>query len=190
MAISDARSGTRYDSIQILRAVAALAVVVFHAGQRVAVPFGVGQAGVDIFFVISGFVMWIVSDNGKTPIEFIRARILRIVPLYWVATLLMAVGAWLGLFPRMRVAWDDLLASLFFVPYYSLSSTKEIVPVLRQGWTLNYEMFFYVSFALALMLKRSIQIPVLVLWFIALSICGLISSSHGIVLSFCQIPSF
>jgi exopolysaccharide production protein ExoZ len=90
-----AKADTRFVSIQILRAVAALAVVVFHAGQRIAVPFSVGQAGVDIFFVISGFVMWIVTDNGKTPTEFIRARIFRIAPLYWIATLLMALGTWL-----------------------------------------------------------------------------------------------
>lgn len=138
------------NSVQYLRAVAALAVVVFHAGERTGLHVTIGAAGVDIFFVISGFVMYLTSTRRPvTPGRFMLDRIKRIVPLYWIATGVMIAGAWVGLFPNLVLEPVHALASLFFIPMQSPSS-GEVWPVLVQGWTLNYEMFFYLIFAASL----------------------------------------
>ncbi|BCH23902.1 acyltransferase family protein [Mesorhizobium sp. L-8-3] len=145
----------RLYGIQYLRAVAALAVVVYHATDRTGSRFTVGAAGVDIFFVISGFVMWTLAETRPTtPLRFYRDRTLRIAPLYWLVTMVMVAGALAGLFPRVRLTLDHVLASLLFIPHRS-PSNGELWPLLVQGWTLNLEMFFYLIFGLVLLLPRS-----------------------------------
>lgn len=140
--------------IQYLRAFAALAVVVFHAAERSSEHFVIGAAGVDVFFVISGFIMWVISERKPlTPQRFLLDRIRRIAPSYWLVTMIMIAGALAGLFPNLRLAAGHVLGSLFFIPVHS-PSTGEIWPVLVQGWTLQFEMFFYVVFAGALFLPR------------------------------------
>jgi len=141
--------------IQYLRAFAALAVVVFHAAERTGGHFAIGAAGVDVFFVISGFIMWVISDRRPvTPQRFLLDRLKRIAPSYWLVTGIMVAGALAGLFPNLQLSAGHLLGSLFFIPVRS-PSTGEIWPVLVQGWTLNFEMFFYVLFAGALFLPRA-----------------------------------
>ncbi|WP_413710121.1 acyltransferase family protein [Rhizobium sp. Rhizsp82] len=141
--------------IQYLRAFAALAVVVFHAAERTGGHFAIGAAGVDVFFVISGFIMWVISDRRPvTPQRFLLDRLKRIAPSYWLVTGIMVAGAIAGLFPNLQLSAGHLLGSLFFIPVRS-PSTGEIWPVLVQGWTLNFEMFFYVLFAGALFLPRA-----------------------------------
>ncbi|WEX75463.1 acyltransferase [Sinorhizobium numidicum] len=159
--------------IQYLRAAAALAVVLFHAAEKTGHHFAIGAAGVDIFFVISGFIMWVVSDRRPlTPARFIADRIRRIVPVYWLATAIMVAGALAGLFPNMVLTLKHLLASLFFVPVRS-PSNGEIWPVLVQGWTLNFEMLFYAVFAISLLLPRSSRLPAIGSLFLLLVAAGL-----------------
>ena len=141
--------------IQYQRALAALGVVIFHAAERTGHHFAIGAAGVDVFFVISGFIMWVISERRPvSPLAFLRDRIQRIAPIYWLATAVMVVGGLAGLFPNLVLGNAHVLASLLFVPMRSPSS-GEIWPVLVQGWTLNYEMFFYAVFAVALLLPRA-----------------------------------
>ncbi len=127
-------------SIQYLRAFGALAVVASHVDHSAVV----GQSGVDLFFVISGFIMWTMSARPIAPLAFLWNRMLRVVPLYWVATLLMAL--------HQRAPLHDVVRSMFFVPYFGAGD--QIWPVLVQGWTLNYEMFFYILIGLVLPLPR------------------------------------
>jgi len=139
-------------SIQYLRGVAAFGVLLFHAADRAGYVFGVGAAGVDVFFVISGFIMWVVTCR-KTPgpADFLVRRIQRIVPLYWGLTLLTA-GAAIAIptaFPAMRPTAGHILQSLLFIPHRGESGA--IAPLIVPGWTLNYEMFFYLLFAAALL---------------------------------------
>ena len=139
-------------SIQYLRAVAALSVVVFHLESRLT-PLGYDgawpqwpRAGVDLFFVISGFIMvttTIVSE--KTAPEFARDRITRIVPIYWIWTSVVVVLA--GAYNYHS------LASYFFIPSMHPTAGK-MWPALIPGWTLNYEMFFYGIFAISLWLSK------------------------------------
>jgi len=127
-------------------------VVCFHVSEQFGGPFKVGAAGVDIFFVISGFIMWVTTARRPAdPWRFISRRITRIVPLYWIVTLVTVVGI---LF-RPQFFYDHLLSplnfggSLFFLP---LLQRGELHPVVIQGWTLSYEMMFYLIFALTLFL--------------------------------------
>ena len=169
------RSSTKRQlvSIQYLRALAALAVVFHHA--RGAKPwlydplstFGAGQAGVDIFFVISGYIMFSAA-RAETVGEFIRRRFVRIVPLYWCATILQ----YGGLLHTPPTSQQDLIGhlwrSLLFLPHWNPIRPGDISPVLVAGWTLNYEMFFYILFGIGLFIKRpmltaSFALPVLVI---------------------------
>jgi len=143
----------KLQSLTVLRAVAATTVIFFHIMSPTAHTFG--EFGVDIFFVISGFVIALVLDNPKlTTQRFLADRIARIVPLYWVLTLSVFVGALIApeLLNSTTADFVNLLKSLFFIPYRKESG--QIFPMLFVGWTLNYEMLFYVVTAVSLMLLR------------------------------------
>jgi exopolysaccharide production protein ExoZ len=161
--------------IQYLRAVAALAVVAFHAAERTGGQFAIGAAGVDVFFVISGFIMWVVSQTRPvSPGAFFAERLQRIVPVYWAATGVMILGGLAGLFPNLKLTLGHVLGSLFFVPVRS-PSTGDIWPVLVQGWTLNYEMFFYAVFAMTLLLPSRTRLAALAAVFVPLAGLGLLA---------------
>jgi exopolysaccharide production protein ExoZ len=147
--------GGSFQSIQALRGIAAVMVTIFHAGLRFdqsETTFRIGNAGVDIFFIISGFVMWTVAARRPGgPFAFLRRRFVRLVPLYWFWTAAL-IAAWAVLpsaFPRMHPTVGHVALSLAFLPHMSPDSGR-ITPVLGQGWTLNFEVFFYVLFAAAL----------------------------------------
>ncbi len=147
-------AGMRGDflSIQYLRGLAALGVLLFHASQRAGAAFGAGAAGVDVFFVISGFIMWTISARRAAgPGDFLLRRAGRIAPLYWTITLLV-VGLDVlrpSLFPNMRLTAPHVIQSLLFLPHRD--PTGAVAPVIVPGWTLNYEAFFYIVFALTLL---------------------------------------
>ena len=168
--------------IQYLRAVAALAVVVFHAAERSGGSFRIGAAGVDVFFVISGFIMWVMSDSRPlTPARFMLERIQRIVPIYWIVTAVMIAGALTGLFPNMRLTLDHLFGSLFLIPVRS-PSNGEIWPILVQGWTLNFEMFFYALFAISLAVARRMRLVFLLGIFAAFALYGWVFHPQSAIL--------
>lgn len=171
--------------IQYLRAFAALAVVLFHAAERSGYGFAIGAAGVDVFFVISGFIMWVIVERRPvSPGRFLLDRIRRIVPVYWLATGLMVVGGLAGLFPNLALTAGHVLASFFFVPSFSPSS-GELWPILVQGWTLNYEMFFYVVFAACLALPRHFLLSAMMIVFVGLVAIGFaVESSNPLFVTY------
>lgn len=142
-------------SIQVLRAFAAIAVVHFHTEFSFGSWHTIGAFGVDIFFVISGFIMAMICTTGT--VHFLRARLTRIVPLYWALTLV--AFAFLVRHPRFDPELGrgsaELLQSLFFIPY--VRSDGSIFPVLIIGWTLNYEICFYLILALSIAVCASIR---------------------------------
>jgi exopolysaccharide production protein ExoZ len=145
-------------SIQYLRGVAAIGVVIFHIGQIFRLELKFGGSGVDIFFVISGFIMWMVTRRREAaPAQFIQKRLLRIVPLYWIATIFLALCASVrpNLFPLDHPIPSHVLLSLLFVPH--LGPGGKPWPLITQGWTLNYEMFFYIVFAATLFVSKKRQ---------------------------------
>lgn len=142
-------------SIQILRALAALAVVLFHALQWSHLDFAVGAAGVDVFFVISGFVLWRSTQMRPTaPGVFLLARVGRVLPMYWIVTLATGVAAVLrpAALPIIHPEIGHLALSLLLVPHYGPGGDP--FPLLPTGWTLTYEAFFYAAMAIALMAPR------------------------------------
>ena len=152
-------------NLQILRFIAALGVLLSHAADLTlsrtslfwSFPWTVG---VDVFFVISGVIMTILTDGrfgqrGAAK-EFLTRRIIRIVPIYWLFTVLM-IAAILLLPTHVRNSQADapsIIGSLLFVPM--ARGDGQIVPILAQGWTLNYEAFFYATFAVALIHRRGL----------------------------------
>jgi len=148
----------RLRGIQGLRAIAAMAVVTYHAtdmgntrhGLRGAVSWPNGAAGVDIFFVVSGFVMVVVSQGSASWRAFLKARLVRIVPLYWLcsAVKIAAVTGASAAGLTARLGWRYCAASLLFLPVHDLAGRFQ--PVLPVGWTLSFEMMFYGLFAAAL----------------------------------------
>lgn len=131
-----------FDSIQALRSVAAIFVILEHVRF-----LNCGAFGVDIFFCISGFM--IMFSTHKSTQNFIRKRAIRILPLYYT----MTVGTFLLLllFPSMfeQTKADPifLLKSLLFIPFDIGNGIFQ--PLMRIGWTVNCEIFFYLLFFLA-----------------------------------------
>ena len=176
------------NSIQYLRGIAALLVVAFHVKVRLARmgyegawPGWLG-CGVDIFFVISGAIMWITTfDRPMSPGAFLLRRFLRIAPLYYAMTALivMVMVVAPALVVGGRIDLHHIAASLLFLPaLHPVLGTME--PVLPQGWTLNYEMGFYLLFAGALLLSWSFRAPAVLLALLALVLAGLGSDPHSI----------
>lgn len=148
--------------IQALRGLAASMVVVCHTAGNYQHHYGGwrwenGRSGVDIFFIISGFVMAVsaLSKPNLTAGQFLRQRIVRIVPLYWIMTSIMLIKMHIPMLSpagHAEASASYVIYSLLFIPYRN--SIGEIVPVVGQGWTLCYEMFFYLLLSIALLLKK------------------------------------
>lgn len=118
------------------------------------IAFSFGWIGIATFFAISGYIMvrstWDSFGKDGSASRF-AIGIVRIVPLYYIATLLAL--AWLTARGE-SFTLQDLGLSLLFVPYHS-EVEGALRPILGQGWTLNYEMFFYALFTLALVFGTS-----------------------------------
>jgi exopolysaccharide production protein ExoZ len=163
------------------------------------VPWAFGTSGVDLFFVISGFIRVVTtSGTGMGPGEFWR-RASR--PLYWLLTLLMIAVALVapGLFKTLKVAPSTLVQSLLFIPHFSQSFPGVVWPLLVPGWTLNFEMFFYAVFGLALLLPERNRLLPLVTFFVMLTAIGLVfgpfasaaaqTYTHPMLLEFAAVAS-
>jgi len=172
-------------SIQILRAVAALGVITHHAFHFAAAGAGhsivpqdlvLGASGVDLFFVISGFVMVYASEplfgEAFAPRLFFLRRLARIVPLYWAVTAVLLIYVWIvhRSLPEGFNSALGVIASFLFIPY---PRTDGIMgPVHALGWTLNYEMAFYLVFALAILLPRVRAVAAITALFVLLTVIG------------------
>lgn len=161
----------RLDGIQMLRGIAAMMVVLwhfdgavrmFHGGNATAwitqSHFGrIGGAGVDIFFVISGFIMFYTTAGKageRDAVTFAKRRFFRIFPLYWVWTTIFALMWIAGLGFSGRPLSSDMIASSYLMLPYG----DDFELLLGPGWTLTYEVYFYIIFALGIALnaRRSV----------------------------------
>ncbi len=153
-----------YEGVQALRFFAAFLVVIthatFYASERLMPSVGFwpdGATGVNIFFVISGFVMVVSTaglrnrDNGWK--IFAERRLIRIVPMYWVATTLKLIVFILLPATVLHSQFNlfHIISSYLFVP--TVNAEGEFKPFLAVGWTLYFEMFFYALFALGMFLQ-------------------------------------
>jgi exopolysaccharide production protein ExoZ len=179
-------------NLQMLRAIAATLVVFVHLdillGMFRIPSFGYG--GVDLFFVISGFIMVYTTYSRKlSAADFLENRFARVAPIYYVATLAV-YGVALAAPAVLQATTADpfqLLKSLLFLPFAKRNGHVE--PVLFVGWTLNYEMFFYVVFSLGLLFKaRTIGLSCTIGALIALTIVGLVIPSDNVLFRFYTSP--
>lgn len=170
-------------NIQVLRFWAALAVVLFHASQYVAAAGGsagvftafgaVGFAGVDVFFVISGFVIWHTTTalrGAGQGLDFMYRRAARIYTGYWPHCLAFILLLW-ALNPA-RLSQIALLDSLTLWP--------SPIPGLLLGvsWTLSYELYFYLAFAVLLLFSLRWRLALVAgLFLIALCVQALLWAS-------------
>jgi exopolysaccharide production protein ExoZ len=182
-------------SIQYLRAAAALAVVWCHAYLELEKITAVqipdwfnGRSGVDLFFVISGFIIWITThDSGPSTLSFWYRRLIRILPLYWLCTLGMVVLLVVAptLFDRPHLDLGHVIRSLLFIPHEDPLQPGEVYPLLQVGWTLNFEMFFYAVFGFCLLLQPAYRVLATVLLFGGLATIGtVLRSDHPILATY------
>jgi exopolysaccharide production protein ExoZ len=180
------RSTESLGSIQMLRAVAALAVVWVHLRNEAVHRLGAvnplpewlhGNSGVDLFFVISGFIMVYSSEQlfgqRSAPGHFFLRRIIRIVPLYWASTLAV-VACLIAIRDRSAldlITWQAFVGSFLFIP--TPLANGLMLPIHILGWTLNYEMFFYAVFAGALLMSRRYAVFTITGLFALMTFCGL-----------------
>lgn len=163
----------KLDTLQVWRGVAALLVVLFHAagtigsekyGGRVLFGdfFSWGHAGVQFFFVLSGFIiLWVHRGDIGKPEKFAPysvKRFLRIYPVYWVV-----LGALLAIYfaaPALGAGHETdtpvVIGSILLV--------GDVDPTLAVAWTLFHEVLFYAMFGL-LVLNRRLGIAAMLLWF-------------------------
>ena len=163
----------RIDALQALRAIAAISVVVHHvllaiykhSPDRDVLSLSTGArwgidllaSGVDLFFVLSGFLMFHIAGpyvlGKRSTGHFLVHRLVRVWPVYAIATTLMLL---LMLYRSKGAPIFDMqpirLLSYLFVP--SFNEIGSLQPIIGVGWTLNYEMLFYLLFALALLVRR------------------------------------
>ena len=152
-------------SLELLRGFAALWVVLYHIGGvynpdsynwQGPIPdfIAAGHSGVDLFFVISGFVIawtsFLKPNPSRSPVEFAIRRLFRVAPLYWMATVV-----WAFLFPD-GVTLERLLRSLAFLPTDFAPVPFYGFPTLYVGWSLNYEVYFYAVVFLLLVLRLGV----------------------------------
>lgn len=160
------KTGT-LQSLQALRGVGAVAVVVYHAlSMYPFINFRAGAAGVDLFFVISGIVMCLSLKPDTSALDFMKRRVIRVVPMYWIATTLAAAYFYVR-YPDIPPSIMHIARSYVFAP----PPEGFGMPVLYPGWTLNFEMFFYVILSVLLLTKR-LTIPLAICLLVALGSAG------------------
>ncbi|MCB4358663.1 acyltransferase family protein [Quatrionicoccus australiensis] len=179
-------------SIQILRAIAALLVVLHHISWKCSQfsssnPWDwmtFGGAGVDLFFIVSGYIMCQVSYSRENNfIVFISARIKRIIPLYWGLSFFALVVYLLSPHLVNSSGGDtDVYSSFFLLP----TKGKYLI---QNGWTLRFEFLFYFIFALFLVFFKGVLHLIFTSLFIcALVFIGIVFSVDGIVFEFLTSP--
>ncbi|CDU12805.1 putative Acyltransferase 3 [Vibrio coralliirubri] len=165
--------------IQMLRGIAAWLVVYHHYNQAFfswdmsGSIFGsqvgdffryYGKLGVDIFFVISGFIIYLSATKDYDVKKFVKNRVSRVVPVYWFYTfILVFIGFVIPEAVNSEWTISSLIRSLLFIYHDNPSPNLSYVPYLTVGWTLNFEMVFYGVCAISILILREKWIVPIVL---------------------------
>ena len=171
----------QYASIQVLRGIASLVVFYHHLTGNVAKVLGFesphqffsfGFCGVDLFFIISGFIIYKTSSNY--PIDFdsfknyLKKRFTRVFPIYWIVVLPILLTSFLFLKSNYTFTIAEILKTLLLVPHHNAINAV--------SWTLSYELYFYLIFSLTLLNRFALIIPIVI---ISLTIFNSITHQFG-----------
>lgn len=180
------------DNLQILRAFAAINVAILHLIATasdygfepiyIGILKGWGNNGVDIFFVLSGFIILHTQlQKKRTLFEFLKLRIIRVVPIYWFVSLAL-IFCYLILpssaFNSQMPSIEHILKSLFFISGVNSGAS---VPIVGVGWTLELEMLFYLIFGLSLFFTQWNKSYIFILLFLLIFI---LTTSNVILIEF------
>ena len=174
-------------SVQYLRFLASILVVLYHGTQSLSKDldsqafetWNIGARGVDIFFVISGFIIVLVTERSHdTPGRFILKRLWRVAPIYYLATSAIIAIALVApaLLATTKLELGHVVASFLFLPvdHPVAFSTFPVLPV---GWTLNCEVQFYVLFAMLFSLPQRMRVAAVSLAIVVLVAAGFLVQS-------------
>jgi exopolysaccharide production protein ExoZ len=179
-------------SIQVLRGLAALIVVMGHSVGKLKHEYQtspewllnvwkVSALGVDVFFILSGLVMVLVSNQAASSYQyskkFLLNRIIRIFPIYWIALSLFLLLKFIADGGGGTLQLGTLFRSFLLLPV--ITDDGKFHPLLGVGWTLIFEMFFYYVFSLLLFKNSFDRVRIITLVFIILSFLGLYTNSSS-----------
>ena len=160
-------------NIQLLRFIVTMAVVLCHVADHYTAAGGTGfplllqylpiagHIGVDTFFVISGYILWVTTRNSSGPLacaQFLYRRATRIYFGYWPFLILVVVMYWAYSFQFGRPI--DIWGSIF------LTQNQSQLLILPVSWTLSYEILFYICLAVILLLPKQFRVKALIIWFL------------------------
>ena len=171
----------RIDSIQILRGIGAILILLFHLSF-----INRGEFAVDIFFCISGFILMYTTQKNTD--HMLLKRLIRILPLYYIVTFVMffiiKIIPSLALMSSANVSY--LIKSLFFIPYVSMGtdSNNYVVPLVSIGWTLNLEMYFYLIFTLANKISNKNRGLITSIILIIVALIGFVVNCNNLIFKF------
>ena len=180
---------SRIVELDALRGLAALAVVAFHytthygneVGHLGTAPISLafGNYGVHLFFMISGFVIFMTLEHTRTSMEFVISRFSRLFPAYWAAILISAAVVYAIGMPSQRLPWRDIAIDFTMIQQILGAESLD-----GSYWTLEVELFFYVQMLFWFMLGQLHRIRwIIVAWFTIAVVCG-IAEKHNINLSY------
>lgn len=158
-----APAANRNESLDLLRGVAILLVILVHTWQASPGYFtvtnnfvGYGPYGVQLFFIISGYTMMLTFGKevtANTILAFYTRRFFRIVPLFWAVALMYVIrkGFHANYFAPDGVSLTDILLTFSLLPWLTPTSFNSVVP---GGWSIAVELQFYFIFPLFIYLFR------------------------------------
>ena len=173
----------KLDGVQVFRGIAAMLVVFHHAASHIdgfpSVKDGLqrffvtrffntdlGMIGVDLFFVVSGFIMvYTTFGRDTTPVQFLKKRALRIYPLYWFFSLVVIALHATPYLGRIGAGIATVVTSFTLYPVFWFNLPLLRPALLPQGWTLTYEILFYLVFAATMRLRPWVQLTLIAVGF-------------------------
>lgn len=182
--VPDKSPANKISSLQAMRAFAAISVMIFHGTQIINQEFGylfldnifmAGFTGVDVFFVLSGFIIYYTSSGKKlTRAAFIKKRFIRIYPVYWIVTILLIVSYLVSPSPDKDYRGDlgTILSSFLLFP--------QQMPVMGISWTLTYEVLFYLAFVFTFFKKPKYLFYFFAIWISLIVVMLLLNWRTGI----------
>lgn len=186
----DSLVGTaRVGELDALRGLAALGVVVFHyttfyqqeQGHLPPLGFGfpAGNYGVHLFFLISGFVIFMTLERTRTAMDFVVSRFSRLFPAYWAAMAITAAVVYTIGLPGQRIAGADLFANLTM-----LQEILGFDHLDGSYWTLQVELFFYAQMLFWFVIGQLKRIRWIILFWLAMTVAYALTAKNHVHFSY------